>query len=195
MSELWDPHLTQQRALAYAPKPLAFISFVASSYLIYNLTYLKPQKCRRMYHRLVLALNIAGLPLSVSWIWGNWAVPEDNPNTVGAAGSIQTCTAQGWLNLLFSQTVAVYYASLGVYSYFAIKNNFKQEQFKWIEKWIHLVAYVLPTILCSVVTVHESFNPRGTGCFIAASPFLCEKDHENIDCDRGGMMSDVFIGH
>jgi hypothetical protein len=140
-------------------------------------------------------MSIAGLPMSVSWIWGNWAVPEDTPNTVGAAGSIQTCTAQGWLNLMFSQMVAVYYASLGVYSFFAIKNNFKQEDFKWIEKWIHSMAWVPPTILCSVVTAHESFNPRGTGCFIAACPFLCEKDgDDDTECDRGGHLSDVFIG-
>lgn len=121
------------------------------------------------------------------------AVPEDTSNVVGAAGSIETCTAQGWLNLMFSQSVAVYYASLGVYSFFAIKNSFKQESFRWIEKWIHLAAFVFPFTLCTVVTAHKSFNPRGTGCFIAASPYLCEKVDEE-ECERGGTLSDVFIG-
>ena len=95
---------------------------------------------------------------------------------------------------MFSQAVPVYYASLGVYSYLAIKSNFKQEKFQWIEKWVHAVAVITPLALCSVVTANESFNPRGTGCFIASSPYLCEKDASNEECKRGGTLSDLFIG-
>jgi hypothetical protein len=95
---------------------------------------------------------------------------------------------------MFSQAVPVYYASLGVYSFLAIKHNFHQERFKWIEKWIHAIAHMLPLVLCSVVTASESFNRRGTGCFIAASPFLCEKEGSDEECERGGTLSDVFIG-
>lgn len=68
----WSRTLTQQRALAYAPKPLGFLSFLSSSYVIYHLIREQPHKCKRMYHRLVLAMSIANLPSSAAWIWGNW---------------------------------------------------------------------------------------------------------------------------
>lgn len=72
MTDLWEPTLTQQRALAYAPKPLAFISLISSSIVIYHLGCRRKQKLRRMYHRLILAMSIVDLPFAVSWIWGNW---------------------------------------------------------------------------------------------------------------------------
>jgi hypothetical protein len=75
----WSPTLTQQRALAYAPKPLASLSFLSSLYVIYHLCREKPQKLRRMYHRLVLAMSVVDLPLAVSWIWGNWVSPGELP--------------------------------------------------------------------------------------------------------------------
>ena len=72
MTDLWEPTLTQQRALAYAPKPLAFISLISSSIVIYHLGCRRKQKLRRMYHRLILAMSMVDLPFAVSWIWGNW---------------------------------------------------------------------------------------------------------------------------
>jgi hypothetical protein len=120
------------------------------------------------------------------------AVPVGTPNFVGAAGTVQTCTAQGFINLMFNYVVPVYYASLSIYSFLAVKNNFRQEEYIWIEKWIHAVAYIVPLTLCLIVLVKDSFNPRGTGCSIAASPLGCERDPA-VQCVRGGILSDVLI--
>lgn len=120
------------------------------------------------------------------------AVPVGTPDFVGAAGTIRTCTAQGFINLMFTYVVPVYYASLSICSFLAVKNNFRQEKYEWIEKWIHSVAYTLSLSLCLVVLAKDSFNPRGTGCFIASSPFGCERDPA-VQCVRGSVLSDVLI--
>lgn len=92
---------------------------------------------------------------------------------------------------MFSQAVPVYYAS---YSYLAVKSNYKQDKFQWIEKWVHAVAFITPLTLCSVVAANDSFNPKGTGCFIASSPFLCENEGSHEKSKRGGTILDLFIG-
>ena len=89
------PNLSQQRALAIAPKPFAIISFLSSTYVIYYILVKDRVRVKRLYHRLIIAMNIALLFLSFWSIWGTWAVPEGTPYYVGARGTIATCTAQG----------------------------------------------------------------------------------------------------
>ena len=89
------PTIAQQRGLAYGPKPLAALSFFSSWYVVRHLLFQQPQKRQRMYHRLVLAQNIAMLPLSLAYFFTTWPVPEGTPNIIGAVGNVQTCTAQG----------------------------------------------------------------------------------------------------
>ena len=89
------PTITQQRGLAYAPIPLAIISCVSSGYVIYYLLYKERQKLKRLYHRLMLAMNFALLPLMSTFVWGPFAVPEGTPYFIAASGTIQTCTANG----------------------------------------------------------------------------------------------------
>lgn len=119
-------------------------------------------------------------------------MPEGTPNYVGAAGTIQTCTAQGFMTMMFGLTIAIYYASLSIYSFFAVKNNFRQEKFQWIEKWIHGVACVIPFVLCCFTLANESFNPYGCGCFLANYPLGCEHNSD-VECLRGGIESNALL--
>ena len=66
------PTLTQQRALAYALKPFAFLSFCSSIFIIYYLTVKHPERRKRMYHRLMLASFVCFLPLSFAMFVGTW---------------------------------------------------------------------------------------------------------------------------
>lgn len=89
---------TEEKKLAimqFAMIPFAVISFISSSYSIYHILRSRQEKLKRMYHRLVLAMHLALLPLSVAWVLGPVAVPEGTPYYPVASGSIQTCTAQG----------------------------------------------------------------------------------------------------
>eukprot|EP00957_Ditylum_brightwellii_P116749 8905380-Ditylum_brightwellii.AAC.1 len=135
-----QPNEKQQRAIAYALKPLAVLSFLSGSYVIYHLLIKKPEKLKRMYHRIILAMNICVLPYAVVDFVGTWAMPIGTPYRIGAAGNQGTCIAQGFVSIIVTIAVPYYYSSLSVFSCFAVQNSFKEENYRHIEKWIHLGA-------------------------------------------------------
>jgi len=60
-------------------------------------------------------------------------------------------------------TVAWYYASLALQAFMGIKHKFNEEEYRWIEKYIHLLAFILPLALATVVAATENYNPSGGG--------------------------------
>lgn len=183
------PTPAQQKAFAIAPIPFATISFLASLYVIYYLLCKERQRLERMYHRLVLAMNFALLPLTFTYAWSTFAVPEGTPNYYGASGTTATCTAQGFLYVMFALTVPTYYMSLSLQAFMGIKHNFQEEKYRWIEKYIHAVAYCIPAALATVFVITESYNPNGSGCAVTKYPVGCETDPD-VPCERGG---DVWL--
>lgn len=142
---LYYPSTTQQRALAYAPKPFAALSFISCLFGMYYLLVRHPEKRERLYHRIMLATFICFLPLSLAIFIGTWAMPSEGvPWAIGESGTSVTCTIQGFIYIIFFLAFPFYYASLSVYAYLALKNNFQEEKYVWIEKWIHMGAYALP---------------------------------------------------
>lgn len=178
------PTLAQQRAMAFAPIPFATLSFFSSSYVIYFILWTERQKLKRLYHRLVLAMNFALLPLSFTWVWGPFAVPEGTLYYPAASGTIQTCTVSAFLYMMFSLTVPTYYASLSLQAFLGIRNNFKETKYIWIEKWVHIVAYCIPCTIAILLAATENFNPNGGGCYVAKAPRGCEADPD-VPCQRG----------
>jgi len=185
------PTTSQQRAFAYAPMPFAAISYLSSSYVIYHLLYQEPQKLKRLYHRLVLAMNVALIPLSFTQFLSTMVVPEGTDNYVNAIGTIDTCTALGFIKFMFSWSVATYYASLILQALMGLRNNFKEEKYRWIETPIHLVAYCIPCAISIVIAAHENFNPDGSGCWFGRAPRGCASDPA-VKCERGHNLA--FMG-
>ena len=66
------PTTTQMRALAYAPKPFAALSFLSSLFGMYYLLIRHPEKRKRMYHRLILSTFVCIMPLSFCLFLGTW---------------------------------------------------------------------------------------------------------------------------
>lgn len=185
------PSLAQQRALAYSPKPFGAISLFASTYVIQHLAK-HPNKKKRLYHRLIGHMNVSIIVRSVAILWGNWAVPEGTPNVAGATGTVQTCTVQGFLSIMASVSVASYYASLSLCSYVSVKHKFKEEEYKWIEKWIHIFCIGLPLAYSGWMTATENINPFGSACYAAAYPMGCGSDSE-LPCQRGTDHIDLVL--
>jgi len=176
------PTLMQQRAIAYSPKPFGVISLFASFYVIRHLI-VHPDKKERLYHRLVGYMNVAIIFRSIAIIWGNWAVPKGTPYFAGALGTVGTCTAQGFISILTSISVASYYASLSICSFISVKHKFKEEEYKWNEKWIHFVCVCLPLAYSIWMITEENINPYGSGCYGASSPLGCQADPDLV-CER-----------
>ncbi len=94
--------------------------------------------------------------------------------------------------ILASISVASYYASLSICSYFSVKHNFKEENYVWIEKWIHFVCTILPLAYSTWVAATENVNPYGSGCCVASSPLGCQADPE-VKCERGSDQNFALI--
>lgn len=73
------------------------------------------------------------MPVGTSW-------------AIGASGNDNTCTAQGFLYDWAYIAFPFYYASFSVLALVSVTHNFKEEKYAWIEKWIHLGAYIPPSI-------------------------------------------------
>jgi len=178
------PTIAQQNGMAYAHIPFAVISCFSSGYVIFRLLCIERHKLKRLYHRLVLAMNFASLPLAIVWVWRPFAVPEGTPYYAGASGTIETCTASGFLFAFLMIPVPIYYASLSLQAFVGMKNNFKEEKYRWIEKYIHIVAWGISFVIATIVAATENFNPRGAGCYITRYPVECEIDPD-VPCERG----------
>mmetsp|Transcript_17852 Transcript_17852/g.27120 ORF Transcript_17852/g.27120 Transcript_17852/m.27120 type:complete len:402 (+) Transcript_17852:332-1537(+) len=147
------PNITQMRAFAFSAKPFALLSFLSSLWIIYSLLIRCGKKRLTMYHRLILSAAFCLNILSFCLFLGTWAMPVGTLWAVGAAGNENTCTAQGFLYDWAYVAFPFYYASFSVLALVSVKNNFKEEKYAWIEKWIHLGAYVPPLIFVIYATV------------------------------------------
>lgn len=167
MSTEW-PTTSEQRALAYAPKPFALLSFLSSLFVMYYLLIRHPEKRKRMYHRLMLSTFGCFLPLSFAIFWGTWAMPAELvPWAVGDTGTSLTCSIQGFIIIVFYLAFPFYYASFSVFAYVALKNNFEEEKYVWMEKWIHVGAYFPPLTLAIIAAVKDWIKPNLTCCGFA----------------------------
>lgn len=83
-----------------------------------------------------------------------------------------------------SISVASYYASLSICSFISVKHKFKEQEYKWIEKWIHFVCVCLPLAYSLWMITEENINPYGSGCYGASSPLGCQADPDLV-CERG----------
>lgn len=148
----------QQNALIYAPKPFAALSMLSSIFAFYYLIVRHPDKRKKMYHRLVLAAFGNVFVLSFCLLYGYWALPVST-NISGAAGNNVTCAIQGSLYIVTWLAYASYVASFSIYGLYAVKNNFQQDKFQWIEKWIHVCAYAPPVTLLIISGAVKIMNP------------------------------------
>ena len=159
-SDMAPPTVPQRMAFAYAAKPFALLSFLSSLWIIYSLLLRCQIQTRTMYHRLILSAAICISVLSFCLFWGTWAAPIGaNPYIIGASGNDNTCTAQGFLFDWSYIAFPFYYASFSILALVSVKNNFKEEQYAWMEKWIHLGAYVPPFIFVLVAAAHGWIKP------------------------------------
>jgi len=130
-------------------------------------------------------MNIALVPLSLMYAWSTLAVPEGTPGYVGASGNVNTCTAQGFISMVFSLAVPTYYGAFVLQAFMGIKNNFNEQKYVWIEKWIHLAAYLIPSAYAIIIAATNNFNPNGSGCWYAKWPKGCDNSNPEAPQCRG----------
>ena len=130
-------------------------------------------------------MNFALLILSFADAAGGLPIPRGTPGYVGNIGTQNTCTAQGFFTAVSALTVMYYNASLVLQAYLGIKNNFNEEKYTWIEKWVHFVAWCAPLGWAITFAVKENFNPVIVGCAISKAPLGCDLSGSGVPCERG----------
>ena len=58
-----------------------------------------------------------------------------------------------------------------------MKNNYNESKYKWIEKYIHLIAWVYPMLVTLVPAVTDNINPGGFGCWYGKVSLFNKKLH------------------
>ncbi|EJK77462.1 hypothetical protein THAOC_00707 [Thalassiosira oceanica] len=101
-------------------------------------------------------------------------MPKDTPMAIGSVGSDATCAAQGFVILVFYLAFPFYYASISVFAYLAVKNNFNEEKYAWLEKWIHIGAYALPLSVSIASLAKGWYGPGLQFCNL----------EKNVGCDN-----------
>ena len=88
----------------------------------------------------------------------------DVPWAVGTSGTSATCSIQGFIIITCYLAFPFYYASFSIFAYVALKSNFQEEKYAWMEKWIHIGAYVFPLLLSIAAAVKDWINPALAYC-------------------------------
>lgn len=188
----------QQRILGILPLFTAPLSAVGSTLIIYVVIVEREKTLKSVYHRLILAISIVDLVVSLGMIFlGPWAVPESAKRYVaGARGTVASCEASGFLlNYLFGSMW--YSAFLAVY--FLCKVRFEWQEAtmaKCLEPLAHLFAIIFPTVSGIDGIISNQFNPLDSlpgFCWFTPYPPNCEKDSGRI-CERGSESTEAMSG-
>eukprot|EP00581_Thalassiosira_minuscula_P007225 CAMPEP_0183706654 /NCGR_PEP_ID=MMETSP0737-20130205/3423_1 /TAXON_ID=385413 /ORGANISM="Thalassiosira miniscula, Strain CCMP1093" /LENGTH=335 /DNA_ID=CAMNT_0025934117 /DNA_START=183 /DNA_END=1190 /DNA_ORIENTATION=+ len=112
------------------------------------------------------------------------AVPKGTPYFAGAMGTVNTCTAQGFIGMVVLMAVPTYYGSLALQAFLGLKNNYNEDKYRWIEIPVHIIAYLIGSVYAIINAATNNFNPNGSGCWHAKAPWGCESDPD-VPCERG----------
>ena len=166
----------QQRFLAYVPKPAASMSILCSIFLIQRIIR-DPKRLKLVYHRIILVLNIHTCILCVAIFLGTWPVAKDSSSTVhGAIGTERTCNVQGFIILFEIGTIASFYLTLSLFSFLAIRNDFKERILRKYEPWLHTSIYLIPLVFGCIALKKKFISPGTSFCFL--SPYPTGSNHD-----------------
>jgi hypothetical protein len=145
----------------------------------------------------MVGTSINVMLFSIWELWGTAAVPVGTPNVYGARGTEATCSAQGFLFQVFIFSVLCYYSGLSFYCFMAVRHSFDVCKYEWVEKWIHIGAYICPLFSASYLLGKDAFHPTIHTCFIASVPLGCG-DNGPMPCTKGpqniGQLQWFFVG-
>eukprot|EP00984_Skeletonema_dohrnii_P001292 scaffold401_cov144-Skeletonema_dohrnii-CCMP3373.AAC.3 len=134
MVSLSDPicQSTAVKVLAVAPKVTGIISLFSSTFIIQHV--LRDRKRRSLaYHRLLLGMSIADFVGSLMCFLSTWPIPRGEACL--AAGTVATCTAQGFFSWIMHSHVQYFLGNL-LCTRDCVK-GWKEYRVSKIEKYLH----------------------------------------------------------
>lgn len=150
----------------FAPIVTGALSLLASITIIRKV--LKSEtKFNSPYSRLVSAMSVYDVIMSLCNMVSSMPIPSENPDTWGAIGNKATCTIQGVL-LNFSHIALPFYIfALSIYYFFVIKYSMTDNTFSTkIEPYLHAIPFLFALITSTVLLSTGSFGVTGLICHI-----------------------------
>merc|ERR1719401_349115 len=146
---------------AVMPKFLATLSFLGSSYIVFDFVRNSANDCVRpirravlrlnrdasnksgnsTYKRLIFAMSCIDMCTSLAYFLGTWPIP-DGSGPYMASGTLATCRAQGF----FIQTgiaIPCYNLSLSAYYLLVVARGWKRHQIVAVEPYLHALPLLV----------------------------------------------------
>jgi hypothetical protein len=140
-----------------------------------------------VYQRLVAVLSMTDVVSSLGFFWQHFLLPQ-NEGGFWAFGNNSTCSATGFITATFPLMSAFCNAYMSIYFCLKVRNRWKTDDFKSVEKMAYAFMLVLPLSLGTFGVATQNVNPQYFVdiCYYGASPQGCI-GAPSIECTRGGV--------
>ena len=170
-------------ALAILPKFSSALSVAGSSWILRKI-WLDHKRDGKIncFKQILLGMCVYDVSASLWWFMSTWPMPADTEGVYGAAGTTQSCTAQGFF-LQMSLAVPFYNVCLSIYYLLVIKYSVKEDVLRkrWLP-WMHGVSFAFPFGTALACLILDQFNAANVWCWVAPYPAGCV---ETNTCERG----------
>ena len=149
------------------------LSLVGSAIIIYQVWYSQRHQ-QSSYGRILLALSLADLVASSSFVLAPFLLPAETSQRIWASGTNTSCNFLGfWTQLAY--LAPWYNGMLGLYYYLTIRWSIPRAVFaKKYEKWIHILSwgfFIFSATPGSVIGIYSE-SELGQGCWVGKSPIV-----------------------
>ena len=144
------------------PKITGSISAVCSVYVIVDVLRNPKKRKESVYHRVMVGLSASDIIVSITWTVSTWLMPAGHfPSSIG---TLRSCDAIGFLNLLSNISTPMYNCSLATFYLYQLKKNLPQSEMKRKEKWLHIIPWVSGVIPAIFGLATNLYGPYGVLC-------------------------------
>mmetsp|Transcript_12950 Transcript_12950/g.21455 ORF Transcript_12950/g.21455 Transcript_12950/m.21455 type:complete len:386 (+) Transcript_12950:102-1259(+) len=178
------------KVLAILAKCGGSLSFIGSLLIIRDIVK-KGKKNLNAFRRIMFGLSCGDIISSIGNILSTWPTPADQTYIWGAAGTTETCTAQGFFNELGNMGAVLYSASLSIYYVWTMTQGMKRKPMpKKSEFALHVVPITIAAIMAIAGLPFLVYNnAAGFNCWYGSYPTTgCSMDGT---CTRGE-HADIF---
>ena len=177
---------TQKKVLSIIPHISGPISFIGSSWILYEVLSDRT-KWSKPYHRLLFSMAFFDAISSVAFSFSTIPIPKGSPDVYSPLGTQGTCSAQaffiqaGIASPLFNFSLSLYYLFLVKYA--VPESRIRQR----IEPWMQRITVSFAFGSCFVCLGLGMFNDSSLWCWINALPKGCSQSYNSQDgtCTRG----------
>ena len=125
---------------------------------------------------------------SINFFIGTWPIPAEE-GVYAAFGTKTTCVVQGSFILFASNSTVLYYGMLSIFSYIAVKVDFKEERLRTYEPWLHVLPWLLPGLWTIISITKNYIGPSGPWCLLANE---LRRNQKNTECYKNECPQDTL---